>query len=400
MPGESGARRNLALYPWYVGGIAFYAWMPVFFLYFASRVSLSEVLALEAIYYLAVVLIEVPSGYFSDEVGRRPTLVIAAASLVGAYSAFVLSHSFWGLAVAQVLLATGLAFNSGTDTSFHYASLAAMGREADYAEREARLSGMSFALGAVAALVGGSLAVLDLRLAYVASGIGALGALGAALFFAPVVETPVETRTSFGRTLRSCVAKLGDTRLRWLFLFSVVAVVVNHVPYEFYQPYLDQLPSAGWSNKTTPLIAGVHVALAQLVAAPMGAMSARSARRLGLVRHLLMSSGIQIALIGLMALVVHPVIAVLLLARSIPRALHDAPLRAAIAPRVGPEIRATYLSLQSLSGRLGFSLLLAALSLSQLGDLSALLRVAALVSVALLVVLLATAHWIRQQPVS
>lgn len=38
---------------------------------------MSRVLRLEAIYYIAVVFLEVPSGYFSDRFGRRQTLLIA-----------------------------------------------------------------------------------------------------------------------------------------------------------------------------------------------------------------------------------------------------------------------------------------------------------------------------------
>ena len=74
----SNARRNLALYPWYVGAVSFFAWMPVFFLFFLSKVAFDEVLLLGSVYYLGVVFFEVPSGYFSDRFGRRRTLVYAA----------------------------------------------------------------------------------------------------------------------------------------------------------------------------------------------------------------------------------------------------------------------------------------------------------------------------------
>lgn len=74
---SSSAERNLKLYPWYAALLHAHFWFPVFFLYFNSKFSLAEVLRLEAIYYAAIVLFEVPSGYFSDVVGRRATLLIA-----------------------------------------------------------------------------------------------------------------------------------------------------------------------------------------------------------------------------------------------------------------------------------------------------------------------------------
>ena len=52
---------------------------------------------------------------------------------------FAAGTAFWHLAVAQVLLAVGLAFNSGTDTSFHLANLTALGEalRARFIERDA-----------------------------------------------------------------------------------------------------------------------------------------------------------------------------------------------------------------------------------------------------------------------
>ena len=56
-----------------------------------------------------------------------------------------------------------------------------------------------------------------------------------------------------------------------------------------------------------------------------------------------------------MAIAVHPLVALLIIARSVPRGLMTAPLNAAVVPRVPRHERATYVSVQSLAGRLGFA---------------------------------------------
>ena len=109
--------RNINLYPKYRAAADAMAWLPVFFLYFSERLSLSEVLLLEAVYYIAVVFIEVPSGYMSDRFGRRRTLLLSCIAILAAYVFFLFSGSFTGLAVGQLLLAAGIAFRSGTDLS-------------------------------------------------------------------------------------------------------------------------------------------------------------------------------------------------------------------------------------------------------------------------------------------
>ncbi|MDP6484806.1 MAG: hypothetical protein QGH70_13325 [Nitrospinota bacterium] len=86
--GAAGLERNVRLYPWYAVAFNTFFWMPVFFLYFSAQFSLENVLRLEAVYYAAVVLLEVPSGYFSDTHGRRKTLLVSSAALVFAYALF------------------------------------------------------------------------------------------------------------------------------------------------------------------------------------------------------------------------------------------------------------------------------------------------------------------------
>lgn len=354
--------RSLRLYPFFVAGVGSYAWMPVFFTFLASRVSLREVLLLEAIYYVSIVVLEVPSGWLSDRFGRRRVLVGAGAALVAAYVCFALAGGFVGLALAQALLAAGLALNSGTDTSFHLACLESLDRASEYGAREARLSSLGFAMGALSALVGGALALADLRLAYVASGIGALVACLVALGFHR--DAPAGA-TSIGATVRACVTATRSPPLGWMLLVVVAATVSNHLPYELYQPYLDRLEWSDTWAKSSTAIAGAHVALVSVLALPVAALSERLAHRVGLTRHLVLSLALQAGIVITMAAFSAPWVLAVVALRSLPRALQDAPIRAAVTPHVHPSMRATYLSLQSLAGRLAFAgtlLLLAAVT--------------------------------------
>ena len=87
--------RNLSLYPFYQIGRHTLFWVPVFFLYFSSLLTIDEVLALEALYYFSVVVLEVPSGYLSDRIGRRVTLVMGNAATVAAFVLFEVYKMFW-----------------------------------------------------------------------------------------------------------------------------------------------------------------------------------------------------------------------------------------------------------------------------------------------------------------
>lgn len=356
---RTALERNIRLYPQYQVLLNCYFWMPVFFLYFSSHMSVGEVLRLEAIYYLTVVVLEVPSGYFSDRLGRRRTLFVAAAALVAAYALFFLGRGFAVFAAAQVMLAAGLAFNSGTDTSFHFDSLSALGREADYAGREARINRLEMIARAVAALAGGIAGTWRLGLPYALAGVAALGMLGTVLCFREPARAAGETLPrGFAAQLGACLRALRKSALAWLFAFAVLMTVINHVPYELYQPYLDllvhgrglRLPGEG-----TPLVTGVVTAATMLVAAWAAGRSIALRDRVGLPATLLGTTLLQVVIMGAMGILLHEVVLVLILLRSVPAAAMQAPLRAAIVPQLERTLRATYLSLQSLAGRLSFA---------------------------------------------
>lgn len=367
---SAAMERNVRRYPSYAALYNAFFWMPVFFLYFGQHLALSQVLQLEAVYYAAVVVLEVPSGYFSDRVGRKTTLLLSSLLLVAAYVLFFFGSSFAGFAVAQVMLAGGIAFNSGTDTSFHYDSLASLGRESEYEEREAVVARNALFATGVAAILGGLAATVELQYAYALSALTATGALLLVLSFAEPPRDDTEASAEFFSQVGNCLGHLRHPQLRWLFGFAVLAVVLNHIPYEFYQPYLDVLGADVGFGEHTALAAGAHMAAATFVAAWVARRSARVDARLGTRKTLLLAAFVQLAIITTMGAVLHVAVVGVALLRGVSGGLARAPLNAAVTPRIPRAERATYLSIQSLVGRLAFSGLLLGLS-SVAGDASA-----------------------------
>jgi len=352
--------RNLRLYTPYQALRSMLFWMPVFFLYFASVVTLPEVLLLESIYYLGVVVLEVPSGYFSDWLGRRLTLVISMVCWGGACVIFAALPTFEWFIAAQLMLAAGMAFNSGTDTSLLFESLAVEGRGGEMAEREGRALAVGFLAGAGSALAGGAAAWIDLRLAYLLSAVAGLAGLIVASCFR---EPPRREKAHAPhRQVAACVARLGDGPLLWIFAFSIGMTVLNHVPWEFTQPYL-----GFFLDDLTPVVSGALMAAIMVLGYVASGRAARIGRALGAPVTLLGTMLLQTGIIASLMLL-HPAIVALLLLRGVPRAVMTPVMNAAIHPRVPDSIRATFLSIQSLAGRLAFAAALFAASLAVEGD--------------------------------
>lgn len=364
-------QRNLKLYPWYAGLFHAYFWLPVYFLFFQSKLDLADVLLLESIYFASVVAMEVPSGWFSDMFGRKRTLIAASLFLCAAYILFLQANSFNMFAIAQMLLAAGIAFNSGTDTSFLLETTQALGVQDEYGAREANATRFNFLGTAVAAVLGGLAAIPDFRGAYVLSFVGAVGLLAITIRFTeplpanPSSKTP---RVGFIKQIVSCVGLLRNIRLLWLSVFAVFMIVMNHIPYEFYQPFVKELAREYEIMKATPFLTSLHLALTMVVAAWIASKSIHIRDRIGTGATLISAAGLQLAMVAVMYFFVNIPAAIATLLRSCPRALMTAPLNAAVAPNVPTSMRATFLSLQSLFGRLGFASTLAFFAYAVGGD--------------------------------
>jgi len=350
---------NLRLYPAYLVLIRLDFWLPVFFLYFSSLFSLQHVLILEAIYYAAVVTLEVPSGYYSDRIGRKGALITAATAGGISGLIFATGSTFFSFCIAQFFYAVFMAFNSGSDTALLYDTLKAEHRENELLDIESNAHAKAWVYGALASIVAGAAAYFGgYRTVYWLSAFAYTSAAIVALRFKEPPKIGRAAEATMVRQLGACRNALRDRTLLWLFLFYVGRTVFEHIPYEFFQPYLALVVPAA----SLPLISGLHLAITKLVSAGFAKKSAGFARRWGTVGTLLFSNVTITAIILAMALWVHPIIVILLLARNITHGLGQIVLNAAIHPRVESGLRATYLSLQSLVGRLSFSIALLSLS--------------------------------------
>jgi hypothetical protein len=147
--------------------------------------------------------------------------------------------------------------------------------------------------------------------------------------------------------------------------FAILMTVLNHVPWELYQPYVDLLLAkrgVALPGEGTPLVTGTMTAVMMLAAAWAAARSIRLRDALGLAPTLLLTTVLQITIIAAMGWLLHEVVLLLVLLRSLPAAIMLPPLRGAVTPQLPRSLRATYLSLQSLLGRLAFSGTLLALA--------------------------------------
>jgi len=148
--------------------IDFWVIVPVIVPFYRSHgMSATQILIIQAAYSLSQLVFEIPSGYFSDAIGRRKTLILAAFLMLSGIALYAWSEGFWWFVSAEVILGSAGAMRSGTDSALLYDHLKSIRDEHRYKKCEGHAEFWSRTGTAVSAVAGGALgAFATLRLPF------------------------------------------------------------------------------------------------------------------------------------------------------------------------------------------------------------------------------------------
>jgi MFS family permease len=271
---------------------------------------------------------------------------------------FVLGDDrFAVIMVGQFLMAVGFASLSGTDVTFHYDTLEAVGEAGTYERRQARVASIGYVATAVAVLAGGALGLIDLRVPFAVAAVLATAQFGVTLW---LTEPPhVAADPLHEPQLRTTLRYLADKPLAWLFLYGIALVTLEHVSFSLLQPWLTEaLDHTADDLGATPFASGLIFAAAAAVGAVAARASAPLSERFGPARALIGFGVLSAVIVTTMASSTHLAVLILVVLRSVQTAAAPVVISAAAAPRLRRDHRATFLSVNSLAGRLGYGLIL------------------------------------------
>jgi len=201
-----------------------------------------------AVFSLATVAAEIPTGYLGDLVGRRGSLAIGAGLRVVALATYPFVDTKLAILAIHVIWAAGRAFRSGTVDAWLYEVLQARFDESEYARVEGRGSTVLLVTSAAGAIAGGFLYTLDPAYPFIAN--AGLALLGLPILFTfPAVATEVSDDEVF--TVREAVRTLrlqaGRPAVRWLVVYAAVFQATFSVTRSLEQPALSEvgIPVAG-----------------------------------------------------------------------------------------------------------------------------------------------------------
>ncbi len=128
--------------------------------------STQQFFLIESAYYLIALLLEIPTGIFSDRISRKWSLVLASVIGIPIIPTIIFSNSFLVVLLAMSVGGIGAALTSGTNTAILYDSLSALGREDEFTQVMGKMGWYGSLSMAFAGIAGGLLAQFDMAYAW------------------------------------------------------------------------------------------------------------------------------------------------------------------------------------------------------------------------------------------
>ena len=276
--------RNIPVYYLFNGVSGFLIWMPIWVIYLQEfrGMSLTQISTIESLFWLTVVLAEVPTGAVADRWGRRTSLVMGGACFCLGSVVFAFSSTYVVLLAAYVMVAIAITLYSGAGHALIYDTLRQTGRTRDYEKHIGRSDAMAFGSMLIATLLGGPLVALvgySVTILLGAIAMGVAGCIALLLREPPRSESEISslqvseagtngTGDQSGRTGQTDEGRSGllanmltgvmvvwrRKTLFWYILFGTVIVAVITITEFLLQPFVVQHgvdPSAGVTSGFT-----------------------------------------------------------------------------------------------------------------------------------------------------
>ncbi len=209
---------------------------------------------------LSTALFEIPTGIFSDRIGRKNTVVIGSLCAVFAVFFYAIAKSFWILAIGAIFQGLASSFYSGNNDALLYDSLAGTKKEDDYADQRGKI-GTMFQVGlGFSTLVGGLVATWSLGLIMWLSIIPQLICLVLSFF---LIEPKTHTKKSgnmYQHLYESWQQFKHNKKLRILSISSILRNQFDEVSYAF-QAAFYQLLLPLWAIGVVKALSNVQGAL-------------------------------------------------------------------------------------------------------------------------------------------
>ena len=207
----------------------------------AFGIDYTHIGILEAAALIVILLLEIPSGVFSDLFGHRITVFIAMVFWSIGNLIMGIGNGFYTFLIAYCILGITDAFRSGAESSLLYESLRKLKREKDYLKIKSKIRMLTTLTVVTGALVGPILFNINIRFPFI---ITAIFIFISALIILSMKEPYVKKKTTsikehYNHFADAFKFSTKNKHIVWFILFGVTLTIPMGIFVNlFSQPYL------------------------------------------------------------------------------------------------------------------------------------------------------------------
>lgn len=226
--------KNIKILTWFNFCTDFLLYAPIAILYF-ERITGSYALGMSiiSIAMISAALLEIPTGIFSDYIGRKKTVILGSTAAVLCVTFYAIGTSYWILVVGALFEGISRTLYSGNNNALLHASLAESRQENLYAEYLGKTSSMSQLAAAIAAILGGILAMWSFSLIVWLSVIPQLICLFLSFSLVEPKITVEESGNLYSHLKEAFSQFIHNKKLRLLSISSIVTYGIGEASYQF-----------------------------------------------------------------------------------------------------------------------------------------------------------------------
>lgn len=234
--------KNIKLLAWFNFFLSFRFYFPILIIYFV-RVTGSYALgaSIFSIAMLSAAILEVPTGVFSDLIGRKKTLVLGAIATLISTTLYAAGGFYWVLAIGAVFDGLARALYSGNNQALLHDTLAETKQQEEYSEYFGKTNSAEHLGLAITAIIGGVVAYWSFGLVMWLSVIPAIvGFLISLKVIEPIVMKREEGNVYYH--LGKAISKFRENaKLRKLSLSSIIGYGQGEAGYQFRAAFVETL---------------------------------------------------------------------------------------------------------------------------------------------------------------
>jgi len=220
----------------------FYLIIPILIPYYVSNnLNSTQIFTIQAAYALSILVLEIPSGYLADVIGRKKTMVLGAIFMPVGLAVYALTHTFLSFILAEFIIAVANSMRSGCDSALIYDTMIQLNEESEYKKFEGRSFYYSRIGTALASILGGLFALVFLRLPFYINIATSSLMLPFALSLIEPERKKLEAANPLKDILRICRFSFTHPQLRLFILYAAMIMSTGVVGVWAYFLYYESM---------------------------------------------------------------------------------------------------------------------------------------------------------------